>query len=420
MRLKINCDECDARKINEDNYKEYEERTINTDELIVDDRSKAILNRLPFNIHADEVVSDDNNERSNQLTINGIYEINENTRVDEGTNLMVNGYVKVYPGTEEALKCFGKITVNGYVLMPKSIEALFPMKNLSLNGITKVYPDGYVLLSNEYKIDRYFPLRAESGKGYYSAEFMYDADVETDFDKLLEKNVKFYAEKVYIRSSHLEKALPLFNIEAEVVEIPDECAVLMADNDTLTEHIVSSYGKKLFVIGDIVINKESGSALDSIEQLIVDGEVKIDKRSIDRFNEIGAKCKKLVVIEGFLISDKVIFTLDKKTLEDHEEGVRISDCALLHIDKDISPELISERLKISDCAKVNCSPEQKSAVELVSSDVALVSAGGMNSIGNAVGNLFGSITDRIFDNNAADSASDRSDMKIINADYYEL
>ena len=27
MRLQINCDECDATKINEDNYKDYEEIT---------------------------------------------------------------------------------------------------------------------------------------------------------------------------------------------------------------------------------------------------------------------------------------------------------------------------------------------------------------------------------------------------------
>ena len=48
MRLKITCDTCDARKINEDNYREYEEILISTDEMLVDERSKNILHRLPF------------------------------------------------------------------------------------------------------------------------------------------------------------------------------------------------------------------------------------------------------------------------------------------------------------------------------------------------------------------------------------
>jgi hypothetical protein len=420
MILKINCDECDARKINEDNYKDYEEITINTDELIVDDRSKAILNKLPFNIHADEVVSGEDYSRENQLTVNGIYEINENTKVEEGTNLCVNGYIKIYPGTEETIAKYGRISVNGYILMPKSIEALFPMKNLSLNGITKVYPDGYVLLSNEYKIDKYFPLRAEQGMGYYSAKCMYDFDAETDFAKLLEKNVRFNTEKVYIRKNHLESALPLFNIEAEIVEIPEECAVLMADGETLNDHIVSTYGKKLFIIGDIVIGNETGNALASIEQLIVDGEVKIDKKNLERFNEIGASCNKLVVTEGLVLCDRAIMTIDKKMLDDHEEGVKVCDCALVKIDKDIPADIISKRLKISDCAKVNCSPEQKTAVELVSTDVALISSAAGSSMGSAFGDLVGKITDRIFDNDFSGGASGNGDVKYINADYYEL
>ena len=37
MKLRINCGSCDARKIDENNYTEYEKIIINTEEMIVDD-----------------------------------------------------------------------------------------------------------------------------------------------------------------------------------------------------------------------------------------------------------------------------------------------------------------------------------------------------------------------------------------------
>ena len=410
MKLRINCGSCDARKIDENNYTEYEKIIINTEEMIVDDRSKAILNKLPFDITADEMRSESlDNAGHKAISINGVYDITPNSSVEEGCELNINGMLRMTKGCENVLKSYKKISINGMILCPNSISAILPLPGVNLNGIIKSYPDDYTLLDNKYKLDKYFPLRASADSGYFAARYVYDNDPETDFQKLSSKNVKFSTDKVYLRKSHLEQALPLFNIEANVVEVPDDCTIYVAESPKFSQQIVNSYGTKLFVIGDILIKKEDREALEELDTLIVDGEVKLDESCRESFDKIGGKCTNLVVLSGFTLTDRPIVSIDKSTLDNHPEGVAIRDCALVKLDKDIPADLIRERLKISDCAKVNCSNDQKAAVTEVSLDVALISSGGFaNSITNL---LFG---------NVSSAATPEDDTKYVNADYYEL
>jgi hypothetical protein len=416
MRLRINCETCDARKINEENYKQFSQIRIYTEEMIVDDRSKEILNRLPFSIKAEEVRSKDVGEECGKptQTMNGIYEISPNSTVAEGTSITVNGMLKIAPGSQEVLQKYNRITVNGVILCPKSISAILPLPGLSMNGMTKVYPDEYVLMDNRYRLDKYFPIRAPRDSGYYAATFIFDADKETDFNQLAEKNVKFSTEKVYIRKSHLEAGLPLFNIEAKIEEVPDECSIIVEDDNELTENMINVNGGNLYIIGNLLITNENRAALERIQKLVVDGEVRIDGDCLSRFNSLNAAYKNLVVRKGVVMNDMAMATIDKDTLEAAVDGISIIDCALLKIDKDVPPELIRERLKIRDCAKVSCSEEQKGAVSSVSSDVAFIGTGGVMSI-------LGSI----FSGNAPDSVGEEhsdfgEETKYINAEYYEL
>ncbi|WP_026526451.1 hypothetical protein [Butyrivibrio sp. VCD2006] len=410
MRLKINCDTCDARKINEDNYKGYEEIIVNADEMIVDERSKNILHRLPFSIKADEVRTVELGDTvKNVQSINGVYEIGPETMVQEGTVLSINGFLKIAPNSDEVLKRFEKININGVILCPKSLAGRLPMDKISMNGMTKAYPDDYVLLDNRYNLDRYFPFRAVENKGYFAASCIYDVDLETDFGKLMEKNVKLYTDKFYVRKEHLEKALPIVNIEAKIVEIPDECALIVKDLCELNESLITNYGDKLYVTGVTVIKKENLSALEKVKTLVVDGMVRIDRECVDKFNEINAACDQLVVMEGHTITDQTFATIDRETLENHPEGVSVRDVAMLNISADVPPALIRERLKITDCAKISCSEQQKAALSEVSTDVALI---GSSTLKNVFGSLFGKIGD-------SDNGS-YGDTKFVNADYYEL
>jgi hypothetical protein len=409
MRLKINCDVCDTRKVNEDNYKEYEEIIISADKVIVDERSKQILSKLPFNIKADEIRSDEQDRPQKDVqNVNGVYEIGPETVVKEGTFLNVNGFLKIMPGCEEILNKYEKISINGVILCPKSITGKLPMHSITLNGMVKGYPDDYVMLDNKYKLDKYFPMRASENSGYFASTCIFDVDAETDFGKLAEKNVKFYTDKVYIRKSHLEKALQLINIEAKIVEIPDECRIMNSDDFHLDDALISSVGNNIYVSGDVTIKKDSLPALEKLTALAVDGTVKIDRSCLEKFNQLNVNCAKVVVLDGFVIEDRAMVSLDREMLENHPEGVVLRDCALVSIGDDIPTELIRERLKIRDCAKVTCADQQKSVISEVSQDVAFIGPWGVMGV-------FGSIFGR-----PGSDSSDASDTKYINADFYEL
>lgn len=413
MKLKINCDKCDARKIVEENYTQYDEIVINTDELVVDSRSKAVLNRLPFNISADYVRSPDNeesNQKPSARTVNGIYEINEASLVEDGQSIVVNGVLKVAPKTEDILRKYESIVVNGIILCPKSVASILPLPGLSINGLIKAYPDEYTLLDNIFKLDKYFPMRATNGSGYFAASYIYDADLETNFSMLAEKNIKFHTDKIYIRKSHLEAGLSLFNIEAEINEVPDICTIVQG-NVVLDDSFITAYGTNPYVIGNLDIPKESKEILNSLESLTVDGTIKVDNQCVEALNSLNASYKELVVVKGVVLQDRPIINISRDILEENADGVTIQDCAVVKFETNIEPELIRERVKIKDCAKVDCSSEQKSAVDFVSTDVAMVGTG--------------SILSGIFNSIFGDSSSDgnnghNNDTKYVNADYYEL
>ncbi|MBE5841881.1 MAG: hypothetical protein E7304_10815 [Butyrivibrio sp.] len=412
MKLKINCDKCDARKIVEENYTQYDEIVINTDELVVDSRSKAVLNRLPFNISADYVRSrdDEESQKPSARTVNGIYEINESSIVEDDQSIVVNGVLKIAPKTENILRKYESIVVNGIILCPKSVASILPLPGLSINGLIKAYPDDYTLLDNNFKLDKYFPMRATNGSGYFAASYIYDADLETNFSMLAEKNIKFHTDKIYIRKSHLEAGLSLFNIEAEINEVPDICTIVQG-NVVLDESFITAYGTNPYVIGNLDIPKENKEILNSLESLTVNGTIKVDNHCVEALNSLNASYKELVVVKGVVLQDRPIINISRDILEDNADGVTIQDCAVVKFESNIEPELIKERVKIKDCAKVDCSSEQKSAVDFVSTDVAMVGTG--------------SILSGIFNSIFGDSSSDgnnghNNDTKYVNADYYEL
>nr|WP_297766659.1 hypothetical protein [uncultured Butyrivibrio sp.] len=416
MKLRINCQTCDARKINEENYKEFSQIKVYTEELLVDDRSKEVLNRLPFNIKAEEVRSKDLSEESGKtININGIYEISPQSNVAEGTSITVNGVLKVAPGSQEKLKIFSRITVNGLILCPKSIAALLPFPGLTINGMTKAYPDDYTLMDNRYKLDKYFAMRAPENSGYFAANFIYDSEMSVDFAKMAEKNIKFSTDKAYIRKSHIETAIPLFNIEAEIAEMPDDCSVVVADQSEIDSSFIDANGESLYIIGNAHISAENKDVIGKIKSLIVEGNLTVDADCEQLLKEIYVKCDKLIISRGRTIEDVAIATIDRRTLEEAPGGITVRDCALLKIDKDVPAELITQKLKVRDCAKITCSSEQKAAVSAVSRDVAFI---GSDNIKSLFGNLFGNRSDEGYEEETPSAFED--DTKYINAEYYEL
>ena len=83
---------------------------------------------------------------------------------------------------------------------------------------------------------------------------------------------------------------------------------------------------------------------------------------------------KCVKKAGKIIEDHVRATVDKALLERYPDGVLVTDCAAVHLAKDVPAELILERLTVTDCAQVFCTEEQEAAVSAVSKDVAAIGA----------------------------------------------
>ena len=126
--------------------------------------------------------------------------------------------------------------------------------------------------------------------------------------------------------------------------------------------------------GDLTVEEDAIDVLPEIEYLYVNGDVKLPEALLDAFEDVDAHYDELVIQKktGKIIEDHVRATVDKALLEKYADGILVTDCATVHIAKDVPGELILERLTIADCAQVYCSEEQEAAVSAISKDVASI------------------------------------------------
>ena len=148
--------------------------------------------------------------------------------------------------------------------------------------------------------------------------------------------------------------------------------------------------------------------LPKIEYLYVNGTVKIPADLVDAFEEIDAHYEELKVVKnwGKIIEDNVRVKVDAALLEKYPTGVLVTDCAMVKIAKDLTPELIMERLSLSDCAQVFCTEEQEAAISAIAEDVAMI--GGM---GDAMDGIADMVTGSLGLN---------PDLKVVNAAEYVM
>ena len=96
---------------------------------------------------------------------------------------------------------------------------------------------------------------------------------------------------------------------------------------------------------------------------------------------------KIMVTKNIVNSAKA--KVDRALLMANEKGVRVMNCAMLSIDKDVEPKLICDRLQIKNCAKVSCTEEQESAVHTVSKNVAMIGSNKPGEDGEESGGIMG-------------------------------
>ena len=375
-KMVVNCAVCDMRKVTEETLQNYEQVVVNSATVLVTATSKELVNRHNVILNAAEVleVPDGDNVRVN--TQNGVYELTCDGAPAAGeiAILMVNGSLTVGPDALEAAQAYHKIKVNGTVSLPKSMTG--KLSNLSVNGVISAYPDGAILLKRNAVIDKTFSLRARENALYWSARRLVFTDTTLDVSKLAQKNVRFATREALIAESMAETVTPLLTEDTDINVVPDG-TVFVNDDVKMTSHFLNRCGTKAYINGDLFVDPDAGNVLPGIEYLYVNGDVKLPAELVGAFERIGAKYKELVVLKksGKVIQDKVKATVDKGLLEKFSDGITVTDCALLSIAADVPVELILERLHVSDCGIVHCTPEQEAAVGAVCTDVGQVETG---------------------------------------------
>ena len=397
----LNCDVCDARKVKEEDLSAYEQIVINADVLLVSEESKSVLNRLPAVCNADTTLELDGDFRL--ISYNGEYEINGSTPVFPHTILTVNGNLRIHPGTEEILKSFLYISVNGSVQCPKSLSPF--LSALHVNGSMECYPDGCIVLDSVFVPDAWFALRARENGSYFVSQQVRLTDPKVDLAALTAKKVRFFTPSLLVPEEKAAAALPLVDETVSLEVIPSGYS--FADGDfSLDESFLSKYGNRVYVSGSLELTKESEAFLPRLEGLIVRGTVSLPDSLQEGFLRLPAEYGALSVVKpgAKQLRNKVMVTLDNAMLDASPDGILIANCAAVRIKKDVEPQRILDLASFANCAKIFCTPEQKSAAELVSQNVAFI---GSDSENEGSGGLM-------------DMVKQLARCKIVNADQYVL
>lgn len=368
-KMIINCSCCDTRQVSEETLKKYEAIVINAGIVLTNERSRTLLDGAPVTMNCANVLDIEGDVKV--CTVNGSGQIKSTDSFDEKRYYVVNGTMTIGAGTEKVLENVVGMTINGSVLYPESLSGKVPM---SVNGSTLCYPDGAIVLKRSALIDRTFALRAKEAL-YWSAKRMIMVDEKLDSKALAAKGVRFETKQAILTESKAEDLVPLIDENADLVIVPDGTAVI-ADHTVLDDILVKKHGAKLYVIGNLEVNKDAAQALEKIEYLNIRGDLRVcselKDRVLEKADEIGGNVK---VMKGRYIEDKMSFRVTRWMLEQEPDGVAISDCMNLRLDEDIDSALILERLTISDCLNVKCTPEQEAAVSMIARDVMNVGSG---------------------------------------------
>lgn len=404
-KLLVNCDLCDTRKLKEEDYSHFEQIAVNADIVLVNENSKSILNRLPVSFNNDKTIELPSDVDVNVKTVNGSYKITGDTMAGEHTLLIVNGSLTIEPGTEEILKKYEQILVNGNLSYPKSLEGY--IGKLTVNGSVAAYPDGCVVLDKKsFTMDKYFPLRARENSIYYAKKNVIIKDESVDVGKLVSKNVQFITQTLVLPESKIEECACIFDEKTEFIVVP-EGMKLIADDVVLDEKLIQREGKQLFVYGNLEVDGKADmeSISNSLKKLIVKGSVTIKEEQVEAFQKIEAEYEKMDIIDNRReMKNLVKARIDRALLENCEDGIRVCNAAMVVIDQEVEPVLILEKLRLKNCAKVFCSKEQESAVSAVATNVAVIGEAAEGDE-TGIGGILGMI-------------KSAADTKFVNADTY--
>ena len=366
-KLTINAALCDMTRLSAEVLDAYEAITINAGSIVVSARVKELISRIPVAMNAAQILQA---EEGTQVSIkNGKAEITGTEAPAVPTMLIVNGQLIIHPDSAEALKGYVNITVNGKMIFPKSLGQHLSMAQV--NGLSLSYPDDAILIDSALKVDEMFILRAK-GCHYFVMGDVTLIDENLDIKALSDKGTQFTVRRAFIAQKLLKEALPLFDDKARITPIPEGYAFVEGEN-TLSSHLISSKGTRLFFPKKLAIPRDQEEALRKLSGLHVEGGIKLPESLLDALMALKPQYQKLLLYKGLLIIDKSNMTVSQALLDQNPEGLTIEDCGAVTLEEGIPTQTILDKLIIRDCGAVLCQADQEVALLQVSSDVGTVS-----------------------------------------------
>ncbi len=368
-KLTINCEICDTRKLSEKSYEEYEQIILNAETVIVNERSKELFNKLNIVCNAEKFIEVEN-DRALDIPvikrINGSCSIGSAVPREDNTVLKVNGTLTICPKAEEALRHYLRISVNGSVICPESMSGC--LTRVSVNGSAITYPDDYTLLSNNFVIDKYFPLRAADNGKYFVPNTVKLFDKEASAAILAEKNVRFKAKKLLIPEEKIEEFAPLFDETTQFIVAPRGFSVVDG-SAKLDDELVKKYGKNIFIYGNLDAKGDISDIAARIEKLIITGKVTLTAKSAAVFEKISAEYKKSEIVKEVIWDSQASAALTNDCLNISKEGISITNTGVVTVAEDIAPEDITRLVDLKNIGAVVCSEEQIAAVKTVGTNI---------------------------------------------------
>ena len=356
-KLQVNCAVCDVRNVTEELLSVYDEVKINAASVITSPEAQALLGKYGVKINCASIQALESNVRL--AFFNGSSVISPSTIIpEEKTFLTLNGRLDIEPGSEEALKSYAGIVVNGSVICPKSIADLLGGK-LTVSGAFTTYPDGCIRLKNTTILDRFFHIRAKQDAVYYAAKCIIALSPDINFAKLAEKNVRFETKKLLVTESLAEAAVPFVGETVDITVFPDGCTYVN-DDAVLNEALLKRYGGSLYVTGDLTIPTEAAGLLDQITFLRVDGDLLVARSLKDKVLSMDIEYDDFYVVGGTILANKGSNQITAYMLEHAEDGLSAVGCAHVGIAADVTPELMREKLvSVINCASVSCATKEQ-------------------------------------------------------------
>ncbi len=359
-KLQINCGRCDATELTEEKIAGYGAVQINCGSLLVTPSSLAVMARCGVRHNSGAVINVP--EGARVVTKMGSFTLTAEDAAKGPTVLAVVGSLTVAPGAGAAAESYAGIIVNGKLICRRDDYT----PRIEVTGTECLYPAGYEYVDDDLVIDKIFRLRF-AGKSIYTPDTVTVGD-PGELPALIEAGTRVLCGELAVTEDVLEDALKLAGAEKpEGLIVMPEGFVYLDRSQNLTKKLLRR-GKKLWIGGNLTVERENMALLDELEGLRVAGRAVVPEELEARLEELDPDCGDIIPYRGKLSWGKEAVAVTRALLERHG-FVTLYRCDSVTLDRALTPEEIEAGLSILRCDCVKCTPAQESAVRAVSEDV---------------------------------------------------